>query len=202
MSEALPTLSHELRMSRSAHFVVRGALFLATVAGSPVLAQEVPQVGELVQARIVRPTSQVTEGACSAPLAGFEGDTLVLAAQWSCPRGSYVANLRVARGDNGSRLAHAVLGLVAGGVIGGVIARSSVGDGCTNGGGCDTQDAAYVSGVATGAGVVVGALIGTVVGVALPAGRRWVDVGNQRPIRVGALDLRPAIRVSLDERRR
>ena len=90
----------------------------------------------------------------------------------------------------------------AGGVIGGVIARSSVGDGCTNGRGCDTQDAGYVSGAATGAGVVVGALIGTVAGVALPAGRRWVDVGNERPIRVGSLDLRPAIRVSLDERRR
>jgi hypothetical protein len=166
-----------------------------------VSAQEVPQVGELVQARIVRPTSQLTEGACSAPLAGFDGDTLVLAAQWSCPRGSYVANLRVARGDNGSRLMHAVLGLVAGGVIGGVIARSSVGDGCTNGA-CDIQDAGYVSGAATGAGVVVGALIGTLAGVALPAGRRWVDVGNERPIRIGAFDLRPAIRVSLDERRR
>jgi hypothetical protein len=174
---------------------------LVLVFGAPAAAQDAPRVGELVEARMIRPRSQLTGGSCSAPVAAFDGDTLVLAAQWSCPRGSYAADLRVARGDNGSRLTHAVLGLIAGAVIGGVIARSSVGDGCVNGA-CDVQDAGYVSGAATAAGVALGALLGTVAGVALPAGRRWVDVGRERPIRVGWFDLHPMMRVSLVERLR
>lgn len=188
-------------MTRSAGIVARGALCFVAFVSSSLAAQEVPRTGELVQARIVGPTSQLSGASCSAPVATFDGDTLVLAAQWSCPRGNYLADLRIARGGRGSRLAHAALGLIAGGVIGGVIARSSVGDGCTNAG-CDLQDAGYVSGAATAAGVAVGALIGTVVGAVLPAGKRWVDIGRERPIRVGALALRPAVRVSIDERRR
>ena len=56
--------------------------------------------------------------------------------------------------------------------------------------------------VITMAGTVTGALVGVVAGALLPAGRRWVDLRGERLIRVGAVELRPALRVSLDERRR
>jgi ABC-type microcin C transport system permease subunit YejE len=54
----------------------------------------------------------------------------------------------------------------------------------------------------TMAGTVTGALVGVTAGALLPAGRRWVDLRGERPIRVGAVDLRPVMRVSLAERRR
>ena len=44
--------------------------------------------------------------------------------------------------------------------------------------------------------------VGLLAGALLPAGRRWVDLPGELQIRVGAFDLRPAIRVALDERRR
>jgi hypothetical protein len=36
----------------------------------------------------------------------------------------------------------------------------------------------------------------------MPAGRRWVQLDGERTIRVGLVDLHPAVRVSLDERLR
>ncbi len=188
-------------MIRGARNVVRGALFLVALAGSPVAAQRVPQVGELVEARIVGPTDPLLGHFCIAWLGAVAGDTLVLNRSESCARGSHVARVRVHTDDRGSRFKHAVLGLIAGSVVGGVIARGLVGDGCVNAG-CDVHDAGYVSGAATAAGVAVGALLGVAAGALLPAGRRWVDLRGERPIRVGAVDLRPALRVSLDDRRR
>ena len=186
-------------MFRSARIVVRGALFFVALAGSPVAAQKAPQVGELVEARIVGPADPELGHFCRAWLGAVAGDTLLLNRSESCRTGSHVARLRVHTDDRGSRLQHAGVGLLAGAVVGGLIGRVSAGDGCTIAG-CD--EGGFAIGVITLVGTVTGALVGVVVGTALPAGRRWVDLEGERPIRVGAFDLRPAVRVSLDERRR
>ena len=187
-------------MFRGARIVVRGALFFVALAGRPVEAQAVPRVGELVQARIAGPTDPLLGHLCIAWLGAVAGDTLVLNRSESCARGDHVARVRVHTDDRGSRLKHAAVGLVAGAVVGGLFGRVAAGDGCAAPGGCD--DGGYVVGVMTMAGTVTGALVGVTAGALLPAGRRWVDLRGERPIRVGAVDLRPALRVSLDEPRR
>ena len=115
-----------------------------------------------------------------------------------CPAGSYDADLRVARGHDGSRLAHAALGLVGGAVAGGIIARVTAGDGCVIEG-CDDGD--LVVAIKTVIGVAAGGVIGAVVGALLPAGPRWLTETATRPVRVAGLELHPELRVSLDVRR-
>ena len=187
-------------MFQGARIVVRGALFFVALAGRPVEAQAVPRVGELVQARIAGPTDPLLGHLCIAWLGAVAGDTLVLNRSESCARGDHVARVRVHTYDRGSRLKHAAVGLVAGAVVGGLFGRVAAGNGCAAPGGCD--DAGFAVAVITMAGTVTGALVGVVAGALLPAGRRWVDLRGERPIRVGAVELRPALRVSLDERRR
>jgi hypothetical protein len=172
--------SSDTSRPRGARPFVR-ALLLITSMGAALEAQGVPRVGELVQARVIRP-NEADESWCTAPVTAVEGDTLVLTANWSCPRGTYVTDWRVARGDHGSRLTHTVLGLVGGAVIGGLVGRISAGDGCSIDG-CD--DGALAVGVITVVGAATGALIGTVAGAALPAGQRWEYGESRRPIRVG-----------------
>jgi hypothetical protein len=172
---------------------------LVLVFGAPAAAQDVPRVGELVEARIVGQSDPLVGQLCTAWLGAIARDTLVLNRSASCARGSHVARVRVHSDDHGSRLKHAGVGLLAGAVTGGLVGRIVAGDGCTIPG-CD--DGGLAIGVITLAGTVAGALVGVVVGVAMPAGRRWVQLDGERPIRVGTLDLRPAFRVSFDERRR
>jgi hypothetical protein len=172
----------------------------ALVIGAPAGAQRAPRVGELVEARIVGQSDSVTGQPCRAWLGALAGDTLVLNRSASCPRGSHDARVRIHTDDHGSRLKHAGVGLLAGAVTGGLFGRIVAGDGCTVPGGCD--DAGFAIGVITMAGTMAGALVGVLVGVAMPAGRRWVQLDGEHTIRVGSVDLRPTVRVSLDERPR
>jgi hypothetical protein len=75
----------------------------------------------------------------------------------------------------------------------------ATGDGCSVG---DCGDNNLATGVATMAGAAGGGLLGALIGASLPAGPRWIEMAGERPIRVGSFDLRPTIRVSLDERSR
>ena len=184
----------------SARRLSTAVVLFSTWLGAPALAQNSPHVGELVEARIVGQSDSVADQLCNAWLGAVVGDTLVLNRSASCARGSHVARVRVHTDDRGSRLKHVGVGLLAGAVAGGLVGRIMAGDGCTGPGGCD--DAGLAIGVITMVGTVAGALAGVVVGVAMPAGRRWVQLQGDRPIRVGSVDLRPAFRVSLDERSR
>ena len=175
------------------------ALFVLT-AVAHASAQRVPRVGELVEARIVGQSDSVSGQLCSAWLGAVAGDTLVLNRSASCAKGSHVARVRLYTDDRGSRLKHTGIGFLAGAVTGGLVGRLMAGDGCTYPGGCD--DAGYAIGIITMVGTAAGALVGVVVGVAMPAGRRWVQLEGERRIRVGAVDLRPAMRVSLADRPR
>ena len=175
-------------------------LLLVVSLGARAAAQRVPRVGELVEARIVGQSDSVPVQLCRAWIGAVAGDTLVHNRSASCSKGVHVARVRLHTDDRGSRLKHAGVGLLAGGVTGGILGRLSVGNGCVDPGGCD--DAGFAIGVITMVGTMAGALVGVVVGVAMPAGRRWVQLEGERPIRVGSVGLRPAMRVSLDERRR
>lgn len=187
-------------MSRIARIAGRGALLLVTVAQRPVAAQNLPRVGELVEARIVGPSDSLAGKRCTAWIGAVAGDTLLLNRSASCAPGSHLARIRAHTDDRGSRLKHAGVGLLAGALVGGSIGRIMAGDGCTRPGGCDDRE--FAIGVITLAGTVTGGLVGGLLGLAMPAGRRWIEMRGERPIRVGAVDVRPAIRVSLDERRR
>ena len=178
---------------------VAGAL-TATSFGAAARAQDAPRAGEIVEARIVGPSDPMLGHFCIAPVGGVVRDTLLLARSANCSSGSHLARVRVSRGDAGGRFEHAALGLLIGAVTGGVIGRIAAGNGCTNSGPCD--DAGFAIGAITVVGVGTGALIGVVAGAIMPAGPRWVDVQGDRPIRVGGLDLRPVVRVSLGARRR
>jgi len=126
-------------------------------------------------------------------------DTLVVASAGGCPRGSYVADLRVVRGDHGSRLTHVVLGGLAGGVAGAIAARLNHGDcGPT---GCVGDDARYAAGIQSMVYTAAGALVGGFAGLVLPAGPRWVRAGVARPLRVLGLDARASIHVSVARRK-
>ena len=173
---------------------------LGLMVAAPAQAQRVPRVGELVEARIAGSSDSLTGQPCRAWIGAVAGDTLVLNRSAGCVKGTHVARVRLHTDDRGSRLKHAGVGLLAGAVTGGLMGRLSAGNGCTNGGGCD--DAGFAIGIITMAGTVAGALVGVVVGVAMPAGRRWVQLDGERPIRMGSVDVRPAIRLSLDDRPR
>ena len=172
---------------------------LGLMVAAPASAQRVPRVGELVEARIVADSDSVRQP-CRAWIGAVAGDTLVLNRSAGCVKGTYVARVRAYTDDHGSRLKHTGVGLLAGAVTGGLVGRLMAGDGCTYPGGCD--DAGFAIGVITMAGTVAGAAVGVVVGVAMPAGRRWVQLDGERPIRMGSVDVRPAVRLSLDDRLR
>ena len=180
------------RVRETALIVLFGLMIAA-----PARAQRAPRVGELVEARIVGGSDSLAGRLCQAWLGAVAGDTLVLNRSASCPRGSHDARVRIHTDDRGSRLKHAGVGLLAGAVAGGLFGRLAAGDGCSVPG-CDDGD--FVVGVLTMVGTAAGALVGVVVGAAMPAGRRWVQLDGEHTIRVGSVDLRPAVRVSLDER--
>ena len=173
--------------------LIAGAPTLAAAQGEPTL-----RPGEQVQVRVVGPATAPVGLRCAGSVAALAGDTVVLGQPRGCPAGSYDADLRVARGHDGSRLAHAALGLVGGAVAGGIIARVTAGDGCVIEG-CDDGD--LVVAIKTVIGVAAGGVIGAVVGALLPAGPRWLTETATRPVRVAGLELHPELRVSLDVRR-
>jgi hypothetical protein len=135
---------------------------------------------------------------CMGRLTAHAGDTLVLIDAGRCLRGTVpagaVADLSVARGDRGPRSTHAFLGFLGGAAAGGLLARLAAGDGCRVPG-CG-PDGGYAVAILTTLGVGAGAVVGGVVGLALPAGPRWVPVGPARPVRVAGLALRPGLRLA------
>jgi len=192
-----------LRASPAPDRVARGicgvALLLATFMVVPVRAQDAPRAGEIVEARIVGPSDPMLGRFCIAPAGGIVGDTVLLGRSANCSSGSHLARVRVSRGDAGSRLEHAgigfLIGAVAGGVVGRLTARGCVTQGCG-------EDAGLVAAIHTVLGSAVGGVAGAVVGASRPAGPQWIQLEPDRPIRVGSLDLRPTVRVSLGAGRR
>ena len=175
-------------------------LLLLTVAPAERAAAQdepTPQPGERVQVRIVGPETQLVGMRCEGWVDAVAGDTIVLGRQRDCPRGSHVAVLRVARGDRGSRLAHAGLGLLGGGLVGGIVGRVAAGDGCRISG-CDDGELAVV--ITTVGGAVAGAALGTLLGALRPAGPQWLTETATRPLRVAGLDVRPTLHVSVGGR--
>jgi hypothetical protein len=176
-------------------------VLISLAAGGPAVAaaQEglTPQPGERVQARIVGPDTAPVGARCDGRIAAVNGDTIVLGASSRCPRGSYAADVRFSRGDRGSRLAHTGLGIVGGALAGGLFARLAAGDGCRIDG-CDDGDweVALLTIAGTGAGAVIGALVGA----ALPAGPQWLIGTTRRPLRVAGLEVHPEVRVSFRDR--
>ena len=158
-----------------------------------------PRPGEQVRVRIVSSETARIGTLCAGSVAAVVGDTVVLGQPRSCPGGSHLAALRIARGDRGSRLAHTGLGLVGGALVGGIFAKLAVGDGCVSDV-CAPADGAYAAAIVTMAGAVAGGLVGALVGVALPAGQQWVETAGTRPLVVAGVEVRPGVRVSLDDR--
>jgi hypothetical protein len=158
-----------------------------------------PRAGEQVRVRIVSSETASIGSRCAGSVAAVVGDTVMLGQPRTCPAGSHLAELRVARGSHGSRLVHTAIGFVGGALAGGILARISIGDGCT-GEGCTPAEGAYAVAIATAIGAAAGAVVGTLVGAALPAGPRWLDTTAPRPLVVAGLEVRPGVRVSFDDR--
>jgi hypothetical protein len=160
-----------------------------------------PRAGERVRVRIVGSETASIGLRCTGSVAAVDEDTVVLGQPRTCPVGLHLADLRVARGSHGSRLAHAALGFVGGALAGGILARISAGDGCA-GEGCTPAEGAYSVAIVTAIGTGVGAAVGTLIGIALPAGPKWLDATATGPLRVAGVEVRPGVRVSFDERAR
>jgi hypothetical protein len=177
------------------------ALALALTAASALAqprapAGAPPRTGDRVRARVVGPAGAGSPVGrlCETRLAAVAGDTLV-AADRGCPRGAYLANVEVYRGERGERGTHAVVGAVAGGLLagGGVLrAARAAGGGGDEGGMPGFALAVMVGGV--------GALVGAVAGASVPAGPQWAPAGAARPVRVAGLALRPGVRVAVAPR--
>lgn len=153
-------------------------------------------VGDLVQLR-GRPADARSAGSECEGRVATAGDTLVIegaATNRLCPRWVYapgtVAQLRVARGRRGSRLAHAGIGALVGAAVGAGLAYAAVGtDDCTDSSCDDIRYALAIFGGGTFG--TIGALIGAL----LPAGPRWVTVPVGGPVRIAGLTAQPAVRV-------
>lgn len=163
-------------------------------------AEGAPAAGPVVQESDVvrfRPleSGRPAERWCTGRVSTVVGDTIVMARATECQGNAFtpaeVAALEVRRGHRGSRAKHFGLGLLAGGVVGGAAGALSARD-CD--GDCDYYGLATAVGAA--AGFLAGAVAGGVVGLLLPAGPRWVSTADPHPIRIGGLNLRPAIRVA------
>ena len=159
-------------------------------------AQEVPlERGERVHLRLSLDGTPPASVQCDGKIAERRQDTLAVESLGDCLPGMFRAEVRVEHGTRGSRLEHAVLGMAAGGVAGWLLQRSTAGELCGNAA-CDVTDARYVSGIRTAAGVVTGALVGTLLGTARPAGPRWVEAQSARFVRISGIVLHPELRVS------
>ena len=169
-------------------------------ASSAVAQMEsMPRPGELVRGRIFEPTTKRIGTECRGAVQSVVRDTIIVSSIDGCPRSAYLADLRVARGSRGSRLIHVGLGILAGGIVGGLVAHNRGAIRCRESG-CVGDDQEYVSGIRAMVGAGAGALVGAVVGAAVPAGPRWVKVGAGTPVRVVGFMLRPEVRISLRPR--
>jgi hypothetical protein len=163
-------------------------------------------VGDRVGLRSTPVDRRGARAQCEGDVTAIAGDTIVVGnanAARVCPRWTYsrdvVAELRVARGDRGSRVKHALVGFAIGAVAGGALGYAAVGtDDCT--GECDL-DGLLTAAATIGLGTV-GGLTGTIIGALMPAGPKWLAVPVPGPIRVAGVRVQPTLRVGLGHARR
>ncbi len=129
---------------------------------------------------------------CIARVAAVLQDTLLLESAAACLRGSYDASVQIAEVYRGDLRTHVVIGFAGGALLGAVAGRLAAGDGCTSS--CADGGLAIV--ILTVGGAGVGALVGTIIGAALPAGATWGPRTARQPVRIAGLALRPGIQLS------
>lgn len=177
------------------HSRTRAVLLILTLAlATPVVAQPtiVARRGDYVR---IGPPDGVPDRsfqACTARVAAILQDTLLLESAAACLRGSYDASVEVAAVYHGERRTHAVIGFAGGAVLGALAGRLAAGDGCTT----SCSDGALAIVILTVAGAGAGALVGTIIGIALPAGGEWGPRRARQPVRIAGLALRPSIQLS------
>lgn len=168
----------------------------------PVAAAQsasMPRPGEQVRGRIIQPATAALGAECTGAVRAVEHDTVIVASSDGCPRDSELGDLRVARGNRGSRLTHVGLGILVGGITGAVVARNTGRGRCADSG-CVGDDYGYVSGIRTTVYSAIGIAIGAGIGAALPAGPRWIRIASDKPVRVVGIAVHPEVRVSLRHR--
>ncbi|MGI9089859.1 MAG: hypothetical protein ACR2GG_02010 [Gemmatimonadaceae bacterium] len=199
-----------MRLPNALHTIVAAVVTGAaiTAAATAGAQQSAPSssalaVGDEIRLRTVVFDTTGSGVTCDASVASVKADTAVLDQAAArrflrpslvCPSHAFapgdITELSVVRGDRGSRLSHAGLGAVAGAFLGGVYARIS-----TSGGGPNRNH--EDDGIIAVVGVEIGALAGGLVGLALPAGKRWERVRNIPPIRIARFTLHPGVRVAM-----
>jgi hypothetical protein len=144
--------------------------------------------GEPLKLEVVGPSSAPVGAHCAGRVTSVSQDTLIVVAGGSCARGSYLADLRVIRGDRGSRVDHVGVGALAGVLVGALVGRA---------GAKTDPNTGRISQGPMWAGAALGAAAGGAVGYLLPAGPAWVRAGSPRPLRVIGLEVRPGLEVAL-----
>jgi uncharacterized protein YcfJ len=136
-----------------------------------------PRVGATVRFNIVDRTSDSilpTSRTCDGFIFSTVSDTILIKPERGCLKNNSgrmeISDVHIEGQNRGSRLEHFVHAALIGAIAGGVIGRLVAGDGCTMPG---CSDGGFAIGVFTMVGVGVGATLGGVVGLALPAGRQW-----------------------------
>lgn len=188
---------------RSKRWWAMGSILIVSAGPwmSVAAAQDVslPRPGEQVRGKIVRPAPAALGAECTGAVRAVDRDTVIVTSSEGCPRDSYLAELRVARGNRGSRLTHVGIGVVVGGITGAVVARNVGRDRCAASG-CVGDDYGYVSGIRTTVYTAIGVAIGAGIGAALPAGPHWIRTAVNRPVRVAGIALHPEVHVAARRR--
>jgi len=153
------------------------ALLIAAASATAQGSAVGPRAGATVRFKIVDRTSeriQPTSRTCEGAVFGTVADTILIKPEYGCLKENSerteISDVHIEGKNRGSRLQHFVYVALIGAVAGGVIGRLVAGNGCTMSI-CD--DGEFAIGVITTAGVAVGATAGGAVGLALPAGRQW-----------------------------
>lgn len=158
-----------------------------------------PRPGERVRGKIIQPATAAPGAECTGAVRAIERDTVIVTPSEGCPREAHLADLRVARGNRGSRLTHVGVGILVGGITGAVVARNA-GRGRCAVSGCVGDDAGYVTGIRMMVYAATGIAIGAGIGAALPAGPHWIRTAADKPVRVAGIALHPEVRLSFRRR--
>jgi hypothetical protein len=177
----------------------------STSIAPPPAGRLTPRIGERVRFQLRDDPRRGLRADCEGTLVALAADTLVLEGATSslraCARQTYrppeIERVRVVRGDHGSRFGHAALGLVIGSAAGAALGRLAAGDGCVSSP-CDDGD--FAVGIITFGGAVTGGVVGTLIGVAIPAGPEWVRIPLGGPVRVAGMTFTPTAHVGLARR--
>lgn len=153
------------------------------------------RLGDTVQVRARNPTSPLgIETTCVGAVGALRPDTIYVTRSNACgPRHIErvdLKSLRVARGSAGSRLDHLAKGMLIGGMVTGVASAAIVA-----GSPCSVCDDDYPLVFAAALGGAVGVLAGGLLGLALPAGPRWLNVSDPPAIRIAGYTLRPGLQI-------